>query len=121
MDEALFEFPDPVDPDGLFQLEHETRPDRLDDRRRAALLALLDVIEIAVLGGVDVHDGPSAGNGRHLIVEELFAGDQDARSPRSSDELVGRDEDRVEIGEWIIVRRGHVDSDIRGCCREVPE
>ena len=40
--------------------EDEARPDRLDDRRRAALLAMLDVVEVDVLGRVDVGDRAAA-------------------------------------------------------------
>ena len=38
----------------------EARPDRLDDRRRAAFLAVLDVVEVHVLVGVDVGDRAAA-------------------------------------------------------------
>ena len=47
-------------PDRLLELEHEARPDRLDDRGRAAFLAMLGVVEVDVLGRVDVGDGAAA-------------------------------------------------------------
>ena len=49
-----------VDADRLLELEDEPGPDRLDDRRRAALLAMLGVVEVDVLERVDVGDGAAA-------------------------------------------------------------
>ena len=70
-------------------------PDRLDDRRRPALLAVLDVGQVDVLERVDVLDRAAARHRRHAVPEQLPARDQDARRARPADELVGRDEHRV--------------------------
>ena len=60
LDEVLLAPADRVDADRLLELEHEPRPDRLDDRGRAALLAVLRVVEVDVLERVDVGDGAAA-------------------------------------------------------------
>jgi hypothetical protein len=43
---------DRLDPDGLLELEDQAGPDRLDDRRRAALLAMGRVGEEACSSGL---------------------------------------------------------------------
>ena len=43
LDEVVLALADRVGADGLLELEHEPGADRLDDRRRAALLAVLGV------------------------------------------------------------------------------
>ena len=58
---------DRVDADGLLELEHQPGADRLDDRRRAALLAVRRVVEVAVLVGVDVGDRAAAGHVGHPV------------------------------------------------------
>ena len=63
---------------------------------------------------------PPPGTGRDAVREQLAAGDEEARRARPTDELVGRDEDRVLVGERI-VRRVHLDRDVRRGGREVPE
>ncbi len=50
--------------DGLFQLEHESGPDRLDDRRCAGFLAVFDLGVVVVLGGADVADRAATGHVR---------------------------------------------------------
>ena len=92
--------------DGLLEPEDEAGPDRLDDRRRAALLAVLDVVEVDVLGRVDVGDGAAAGHRGDAVAEEVAAGDQDAGRAGSADELVGRDEDGVLRVEGGVVGGG---------------
>ena len=57
--------------DRLLELEDEPRADRLEDRRRAALLAMLGVGEVAVLLGVDVGDRAAAGHRGHAVREQL--------------------------------------------------
>ena len=44
---------------------------------------------------------PAAGHRRDAVAEQLPARDEDARRPGPADELVGRDEDRVLVGERI--------------------
>ena len=73
---------------GLLELEDQAGADRLDDGRRAALLAVRRVVEVAVLGRVDVHDRPAAGHDRHPVGHQLAAHDQHARRARAADELV---------------------------------
>src|SRR5690606_7793587 len=109
---------DRLDADGLLELEDQPRADRLHDRWGAALLAVRGIVEVAVLGRVDVHDGPAARYDGHAVGEQLTPYDEDAGGPGAADELVGREEDRV------LVRRAgavHLDLDVRRAGREVPE
>jgi len=52
LDERLLPGTDRLRADRLLELEDKAGADRLDDRRRASLLAMLDIPEIDVLGGV---------------------------------------------------------------------
>ena len=61
-DEVLLALADRLDADGLLELEDEPRADRLDDRRRAALLAMLRIGQVDVLERVDVGDRAAAGH-----------------------------------------------------------
>ena len=90
-----------VDADGRLELEHEARADRFDDRRRAALLAMLDVREVDVLERVHVRDRAAARHARHPVPEQLAPGDEHARRPGAADELVRRDEHRVLVGQRV--------------------
>ena len=77
--------PDHVDADGLLELEDQAGPDRFDDRRCAALLAMRGVVDVAVLGRVDVGDGAAAGHVGHPVAQQLPTDDQNAggaRAPR---------------------------------------
>ena len=56
----LLALADRVGADRFLELEDEAGADRLDDRGRAALLAVLRVGEVAVLVGVDVRDRAAA-------------------------------------------------------------
>src|SRR6266545_2135580 len=58
---------DQVGADRLLELEHQARPDRVDDRRRAALLALRRVGDVVVLGRVHIVDGAAPGYGRYPV------------------------------------------------------
>ena len=62
---------DHVDADSLFELEHQPGPDRFDDGRCAALFPLRGVLEVAVLGRIDVGDGAAAGHVWHPIAQQL--------------------------------------------------
>ena len=84
-------------PDGLFELEHEACTNRLDDRRGAALLAILDLGEVEMLFGVHVGDGAAARDCRDAIRKQIAAGDENTRSAGPSDHLVGREEDRIFV------------------------
>ena len=66
--------------DPFLELERETRPDRLDDRRRPALLAVLRVGEVDVLERVDVDDRPAARRRRDAVAEQLASSDEHARA-----------------------------------------
>ena len=92
--------PDRLDTHGLLELEDQPGPHRLDDRRRAALLAVRGVVEVGVVLGVDVGDGAAAGHDRHPVGEQLAPRDEHPGRRRAADELVRREEDRV------LVRRG---------------
>ena len=65
--EVLLVGADDLDADRLLELEHQAGPDRLDDRRGAALLAVDRVVEVAVLGRVDVGDRAAAGHVGHPV------------------------------------------------------
>ena len=60
VDEGLLERADGLAADALLELEREPRPDRLDDGRRPALLAVLRVGEVDVLERVHVDDRAAA-------------------------------------------------------------
>ena len=62
---------DRVGADRLLELEDQAGADRLDDRRGAALLAVGDVVEVAVVVVVDVGDGAAARHVRHPVGEQL--------------------------------------------------
>jgi hypothetical protein len=87
-DERLLPFPDHLGADGFFEGEHETCPDRPDDVRGSALFAMLRVVQIAVLCGVDVGDRAAARHRRDPVGEQLAAGHQHTRGARASDHLV---------------------------------
>ena len=72
-----------VHADRVLELEHEPGADRLDDRGRAALLAVLDVGQVDVLERVDVGDRAAAGHARHPVAEQLAAGDEHAGRARA--------------------------------------
>ena len=80
-DEGLFALPDGLHADPHLELEDETGADRLDDRRRAALLAVLDLGQVAVLEGIDVGDRAAAGHARHPVAEQLASSDEQAGVP----------------------------------------
>ena len=104
--------------DGLLELEDEPGADRLDDRRGAALLAVGLVVEVAVLGRVDVHHRAAAGHDRHPVGHQLAAHDEHARGAGAADELVRADEDRVLARAAGAV---HLDVDVGRAGGEVPE
>ena len=113
-----------VDADRLLELEDEAGPDRLDDRRRAALLAMLGVREVDVLERVHVRDRPAAGHRGHPVPEEVPAAGEDPGRARPADELVGADEDRVLVVELGVRARPvgrQLDLDVRRGRAEVPE
>ena len=86
-------------PTALLEREHEPGADRLDDRRRAALLADLRVRVVGVAVRADEQDRPAAGHRRHAVAEQRALDDEHAGRPGAADELVRREEDRVLVGE----------------------
>ncbi len=94
-----------VDADFLLEREHETRADRLDDRRRAALFADYRVGMVAVAARADAQDRPAAGHRRHPVAQQRALGHQYAGGARAADELVRGEEHRVLVG--------HVDREVR--------
>jgi hypothetical protein len=108
--------------DRLLELEHQPGADRLDDRRRAALLAVHRIGEVAVLGLVDVRHRTAAGTRRDGVAQQVALGDQHAGGARAADELVRRDEHRVLCGTVACgVAAVHLDRDVRPGGRVVPE
>ena len=87
------------------QLEDQPGADRLDDRGRAALLAVLRVVVVAVLDRVDVHHRAAAGHDRHPVGHQLAADHQHAGRAGPADELVRREEDRVLVRRRVDARR----------------
>ena len=96
---------------------------RADDVRRAPLLALLAVGQVAVRLVGDVEDGAAAGRRRHGVVEEPLLGDEDSRRPRPAGELVRAEEDRVLVDQGPVLAdadRVHVYRHVRRRRRVVP-
>ena len=118
--ESLFLSADHIDADGLLELEHQAGADRVDDRRRATLLAMDRVVEVTVRVGIDVGHGAATGNCWHTIAYELASHDEHSRGARPTQELVWRDEDGVLVGLWV-ASRIHLDVDVRRGGGEVPQ
>ena len=78
---ALLAIADRVGTDRFLEVEDEARTDRFDDGRRAALLAVLEVPEVDVLGGVHIGDGSPARHARHPVAEQLASRHEDPRRP----------------------------------------
>ena len=113
---------DLVAADLLLQREHEPGTDRLDDAGRATLLADGGVGVVDVFGRADEQDRSAARHRRYLVSKQRALGDQDTRCPGATDELMGRDEHRVLVGEVPIRdrrRRVHVDREVRSRSRVV--
>ena len=66
-----------------------------------------------MLGRIDVGHRPAARHARYTVAEQVPAGDQDARRPRSTDELVRRQDDRIQRCEFVAVGRRHLDLHVR--------
>ena len=69
---------DHVDPDGLFELEDQPGPDRLDNCRCAALLALHRIGQVRVLGRAHLGDRSATRDVGHAIDQQLTAYDENA-------------------------------------------
>ena len=120
--EVLLVRADHLDADRLLELEDETGADRLHDRGSARLLTVLRIVEVAVLGRVDVRDGAAADDVGHAVGEQLAPHDEHAGRARAADELVRAEEDRVLVGERMVCALGpHLDLDVRRGRGEVPE
>ena len=129
VDEVLLGAADGLRPDGILEPEHEPGADGLDDGGGAALLALLGIVKVDVVLGVDVGHGAAAGHGRDGVGQQGPADDEHARRPRAADELVRGDEERVlvvEIGAAGVAIVGgspgcHVEIDVGRGRAIVPE
>ena len=120
--EILFVRVDHVDADRLLELEHETRADRLDDRRSSALLAHDGVVEVTVIGRPDIGHGAATHDVGHAIREQLAPHREHTGSAGAADELVRADEHGVLVRERVLrARRVHLDLDVGRGGREVPE
>ena len=86
--EPLLPLLDQVGPDGLLEGHGQPGPDRLDDRRGAALLPGLRVVEVALAGRIDEGDGAAPGYGRDRVADQLAADDQDPGGLGAPEELV---------------------------------
>ena len=77
----------------------KTRPafERLQDARRAGFLAFLDAADEVLVGHADVVDrAAGADAGRQVAVVDPFVEDEHAAGTGTAEELVRRDEDRVD-------------------------
>ncbi len=120
--EALLVGTDDVDADCFLQLEDQAGADRLHDGRGAAFLPVDQVVEVAVVLGVDVGDGATPGDVGHPVGHQLASYDQDAGGAGSADELVRREEHRVLVAERVVqVGPVHLDLHIGAGGGEVPE
>src|SRR3569623_3568866 len=118
LDEVDLALADRIGADVLLELEHESRADRLDDRRRAAFFAHDRIDDVAVLFLVDVRDRAAAGTRRHRVAQQLALDDEHARRLRAADELVRRDEHGVLVRAVALV---DLDVAVRAGGGEVPE
>ena len=73
-DEPFLAASDRLDAYGLLELEDESGADRLDDRRRPTLFALLNLRQIDMLGRVDVEDRAATRHRRHAVAEDVAPG-----------------------------------------------
>ncbi len=101
------------------EVEDQAGPDRLDDRRGAALLAVLGVADEAVVRRADVGDGAAAHDVGHPVGEQRPPHDEDPRRARPAHELV-RGQEHCVLGRLGVIGP-HVDVDVRGPGRVVPE
>ncbi len=109
--------------DRLLQAEHEPGADRLDDRRRAALLAVGGIGQVGVAGGADVRHRAAARHRGDRVRQQAALDHQHAGGARPADELVRRDEHRVLRRLAPLVRPAgiHLDAHVGRRRREVPE
>ena len=120
--EVLLVRADHVHAHGLLEVEHQAGPDGLHDRRGAALLPVGGVVDVVVVGRVDVVDRAAARHGRYPVAQQVAADHQDARRTRPAHELVRRQEHRVLVRLGVAGTSAvHLDVDVRGGGREVPE
>ena len=81
----------------FLESEYKSGPDRFHDGGGAALLPMLGIGQVAVVVFIDVGDGAATWHRWHPVGEQVPAGDEKARSARTADELVRRDEDGVLV------------------------
>ena len=84
---------------GLLEREHEPGANRLDDRRRAALLADLRVRVVGVRGRADEQTVPPPGTDGTRLRSSARLATSTPGVPGPADELVRRDEHRVLVSE----------------------
>ena len=122
VDERPFLFPDRLRAHSLFERKDHSAPDGTDDVGRAALLAVLGVAHVMVLGRVDEADGSTTGHRRHPVGKQFLACDEQSRSSRTADHLVGAHKDGVLVRMGVIgVDAAHRDSDVGSSRSHIPE
>eukprot|EP00053_Salpingoeca_punica_P014469 m.131571 g.131571 ORF g.131571 m.131571 type:complete len:821 (-) comp16464_c2_seq1:87-2549(-) len=126
LQEVVLELVDEVCTNRVFQLEDHAGPDRLDDGGGSAFLALLNLVRVLVGGCLHKQHGAAAWNDGDRVLEEVAAGDQDARRARPARHLVRRDEDGVHVGQVAVGQalggeQLHVDVQVGPAGRVVPE
>jgi hypothetical protein len=107
-------------------LSWKTRPraNRVDDGGSARLLSVLDLGVVGVVGDRHERDRSATRHRRHGVREQLSLGDEDAGRARSTDELVGGEEDGVLAGEALVGAADggvHLDAQVRTARGVVPE
>ena len=88
---------DALDADAALELDRERRLEHLQHAGRAGLLALLDVAdEVLVHGTHVVHRAAAADARRQVALVQALVEHQHAARTRAAEELVRREEHRVE-------------------------
>ena len=124
LDELLSVLGDRLGAHGPLELEHEPGADRLDDRGRAALFAVLGIVEVAVAWASTSATVPPPGCVGTRVPEQALLRHQHAGRARAADELVRRQEHRVlvrEVPVGAVLAAAFIRSARRAGRREVPE
>ena len=96
-----------LDADRLLEPEHEPGPDGPDDRGRAALFPGDRVGQVALVGRVDVLDGPAADHVGDAVAQQLAPHHEHAWRAGPADELVRAEEHRVLVRARLVVHCPH--------------
>jgi hypothetical protein len=119
--DLLLALPHRVDAHGVLELHRECGLDRLEEAWRSGVLARLDVVEEGVLAPwIGPRDRAAPRFVGHRVVVQRAIEDHHARRARTAEELVRREEHRIERGLGI-ARGVHVDRNVWRRCGEVDD